>query len=148
MQKERLQQALKKIAQYLSVRSHSKKELKQKLSKKFSADIIEKSLELAEQKNWLEEPLELSQKIAGQLNRKNKSWLYIKAYLKNRELPLPPYNKEEELEKAERLLKKTLQNSSKKDSLQIQRFLVNRLFEINIIETVLEKLALKPDTHG
>ena len=59
---EELEVAVKKIAYYLSFRSHSEKELKQKLSKKFSSALIEKSLKLAKEKKWLEEPLELSQK--------------------------------------------------------------------------------------
>ena len=136
---EELQRALKKIAHYLSFRSHSEKELKQKLSKNFSSLLIEKSLKLAKEKKWLEEPLELSEKTAQMLHKKNKSWTYIKAYLRDKELPLPSYNREKELEKAEALLNKLLREESKKTHLQLKRFLANRGFEIGIVETVLKE---------
>ena len=136
---EDLKLAVKKIAQYLSFRSHSEKELKQKLSKKFSSSVIEKSLEQVRQKKWMEKPLELSQKTVQQLHKKNKSWAYIKAYLKDKELPLPSYNKDKELEKAEILLNKLLREDSKKTPLQLKRFLANRLFEQDIIKEALNE---------
>ncbi|MDE0092012.1 MAG: hypothetical protein OXN83_01855 [Oligoflexia bacterium] len=141
-QKQR-HQALKKIAQYLSLRSHSEKELKQKLSKKFSTAIIEEALNRARQKNWLEKPSELSQKAIEQLHQKNKSWEYIQAYFKKKELPLPAYNKEKELEKARKLLKKQIQSQSLSHTnpLKLKQFLANRSFETDIIDTALEELA-------
>ena len=81
---KQFQQALKKIAQYLNLRSHSLVELKQKLSKKFPPNIVEKALNQAKQNNWLENPLQLSQKIVEELHRKNKSWTYIQSYLKKK----------------------------------------------------------------
>ncbi|MCZ0933260.1 MAG: hypothetical protein OXJ52_08935 [Oligoflexia bacterium] len=138
-EKELLSQALKKIAQYLNFRSHSQKELKQKLSNKFPTTLIEKALNQARQKNWLEDPLELSQKTAERLQEKNKSWGYIQDYLKHKELPLPPYNREKELEKARKLLQK--QSFSQKNQLQMKQFLANRSFETDIIDEALEKLT-------
>ena len=41
---QKQESALDKIAQYLSCRSHSKKELKQKLSRFFSSSVIEQAL--------------------------------------------------------------------------------------------------------
>ena len=101
-----LKNALKKIADYLSRRSHSEKELVVKLSKTFPLKIIRKALEQAKQNNWLETPQELSEKVMEKLNKKNKSWSYIKNYLYEKDLPLPSYDKEKELIKAKNLLKK------------------------------------------
>ena len=143
MPEELLKQALQKIAKYLSFRSHSEKELKQKLSKNFPANTIEKALDQAKQKNWLESPLELSHKTTEKLHQKNKSWLYIKAYLKDKELPLPSYNREKELEKSRKLLQKFLQDKPKKNQLQMKQFLANRLFETDIINEVVEELTFE-----
>ena len=142
---KQLHQALKKITQYLSLRSHSHAELKQKLSKKFPSNIVEKALNQAKQNNWLENPLELSQKTVEKLYKKNKSWSYIQSYLKKKELPLPPYNKEKELEKAKNLLKKHTpsQSLSHNNPLKLKQFLANRLFEIDIINEVLEETIFK-----
>ncbi|MCY4321111.1 MAG: hypothetical protein OXC37_01715 [Bdellovibrionaceae bacterium] len=138
-EKKQLNQAIKKISQYLNHRSHSEKELKKKLSKTFSSRIIEKSLEQAKERNWLEPPLELSKKILETLNKKNKSWKYIQSYLMSKELPLPIYSKEKEIEKAQNLIQKFSQNSHKKPVLQIKQYLANRSFESDIIDELLKE---------
>ena len=73
------------------------------------------------------------------LDKKNKSWAYIKTYLRDKELPLPSYNREKELEKAERLLNKLLREDSQKTPLQLKRLLANRGFERVIVETALKE---------
>ena len=140
MSEELLKQAVQKIAKLLSFRSHSEKELKQKLSKKFSKEIIEQALDEAKQKNWLEPALELSQKIKEQLNKKNKSWFYIKSYLKEKELPLLAYSKKDEIKKTVNLLKKLMRDNPKKTKIQMRRFLANRFFETDVIEEALSGL--------
>ena len=143
MPEKLLKQALQKIAQYLSFRSHSEKELRQKLSKNFSANLIEKSLELAKQKSWLEEPLEIAKKTAKKLHQKNKSWAYIKKYLQEKSLPLPEYDENKEKEKLKRILTKKqfkLTELSYKEKLQIKQFLAYRSFEPHIVEELLKEL--------
>ncbi len=131
--------ALKKIADSLSRRSHSKKELALKLSKMFSAEIIEKALERAEQNGWLESPQELSQKTANSLHKKNKSWSYIKNYLNTKDLPLPPYDREQELVKAGNLLKKygPLKDWPFEKKAKLKQFLSYRGFEEEIADDLL-----------
>ena len=135
-----LKNALKKIADYLSRRSHSEKELLTKLSKTFPLEIIKKSLKQAKQNNWLENPQELSEKVMEQLNKKNKSWNYIKNYLYEKALPLPSYDREKELIKAENLLKKygSLKNLAFEKKIKLKQFLGYRGFEKEIADELLE----------
>ena len=137
-EKKQLNTAIKKIKLYLSNRSHSEKELKQKLSTKFPENIIKVVLQLAKQKKWLESPAELSKKISETLHQKNKSWRYIQSYLKNKELPLPLYRKKKEIKKAKNLLYK-LSHFHKKTPIQMRQYLVNRSFETDIIDELLEE---------
>ena len=132
--------ALKKIADYLSRRSHSEKELTLKLSKIFSVKVIEKALEKAKQNNWLESEKELSEKVVASLHKKNKSWSYIQNYLWKKALPLPPYDKEKELAKAKNILIKkraSLKNLSYEEKTKLKQFLAYRGFERAIVEELL-----------
>ena len=141
MEEEKLKQALEKIAQYLSRRSHSKKELEQKLRRFFPIAIIETALDQAEKKKWLEEPMEIALKTAESLHNKKKSWAYIKRYLQKKELPLPEYDREKEKEKIKKLLvkKKELLEASHKNKLK--QFLAYKAFEASLIEESLEELS-------
>lgn len=141
---ESLKKAVKKIGDYLSHRSHSEKELVDKLKSKFPFDIIEKALEKAKQNNWLEKPEELSLKVLEKLHNKNKSWEYIKSYLKEKSLPLPEYDKDREIEKMKRLVvnkKIDLADTSYKNKMKIKQFLAYRGFESSIIDEWLEELS-------
>lgn len=135
-----LKQALKKIADYLSQRSHSEKELGLKLSKKFPPDVIEQALEKAKQDKWLECPMELSEKVTTQLNEKNKSWSYIKNYLREKDLPTPNYDREKELSKARNLLTKKyvlFKELSYEKKIKMKQFLAYRGFEKSIADELL-----------
>ena len=136
---QKQESALDKIAQYLSRRSHSKKELKQKLSRFFSSSVIEQALAQAEQKKWLENPMEISLKTAKNLHNKKKSWAYIKQYLQQKGLPLPEYDPEKEKEKIKQLLskKKVGLSSSFNDRQKLKRFLAYRGFESQLINEIL-----------
>lgn len=132
-----LKKALKKMADYLSRRSHSEKELVLKLSKTFSLNVIEKALEKARQNHWLETAQELSEKISSNLHKKNKSWNYIKNYLYERELPLPGYDREKEVKKAKNLLikkYKSLEKLSSEEKKKLKQFLAYRGFEETVVK--------------
>jgi len=142
--KKDLNEVLQKTAQILSQRSHSEKELKQKLSSHFSLNLVEQSIHLAKQKKWLEDPYELSLQTTHQLHTKNKSWTHIKGYLQNKGLPLPEYDKDKELKKAKILFKKKASQFkiiSQKEKIKIKRFLAYRLFEESIINEIMEELS-------
>ncbi len=139
-EQEEFKKALKQIAGYLSRRSHSEKELVLKLSKQFSSNIVDKALEKARQNHWLENTEELAEKTAESLHKKNKSWSYIKKYLVEKDLPLPPYDKERELAKAKNLLLKKqgfLNNLSYEEKINLKQFLSYRGFEEGIVQELL-----------
>ena len=142
-EEKKLSKALQKVADYLSRRSHSQKELFVKLSKNFSILIVEQALEIAKKKNWLECEDELSQKELVRLNKKNKSWKYIKNQLQKQGLPLPEYNQDKELEKAKNLIFKENQNlkglSFEKKN-KLRQFLAYRGFEAEIIEELFSEI--------
>ena len=136
-----LKKAVKKLADYLSRRSYSLAELKLKLSKTFSINIVEKALQKAQQNQWLESPQELSKKVTNTLHNKNKSWNYIKNYLLKKKLPLPPYDNQKELAKAQNLLAKKaedLKNLSFEQKRKLKLFLAYRGFEQNIVSELLD----------
>lgn len=135
-------QALKTIADCLSRRSHSKKELALKLAQKdFSQEVIDQALEKAEEKKWLEGSEELAQKTLLFLHKKNKSWAYIQAYLKEKDLPLPDYDRVREEEKARNLLMRkrgSLEGLSFEEKVKLKRFLDYRGFEKEVIDSLID----------
>ena len=132
--KEALQKAVEKIAAYLSHRSHSEKELEEKLKSHFTPELRAEALKLAKQKKWIEDPYELAVRVKSQLDNKNKSWGYIKKHLQSKGLPLPDYDREKELEKIKNLLKKKkVVSLNYKENLKLKRFLSYRLFESELI---------------
>ena len=134
-----LQKAVGKIANYLSHRSHSEKELRDKLKSHFSSDLIDEALSEAKQKKWLEDPYELTIQVKNRLDNKNKSWGYIKKYLQSKGLPLPDYDKEKEMIKIKNLLiKKKTDGLDYNEILKLKRFLSYRLFEPDLISQALE----------
>ena len=140
--KEALQKAVKKLAVYLSHRSHSEKELKVKLSKNFPESIVLQALETAKANHWLETEEELSQKLLRVLDDKNKSWSYIKSYFFKKALPLPAYDREKERDKAKALLFHKfgdLKSLSFKQKMKCRQFLSYRGFEEGLLEELLEE---------
>jgi regulatory protein len=88
--------AITKLMDYLARRSHSERELRDKLSEKFTEQEVEDALTYAQEQNWLEDPVELSQRVSAQLHQKNKGHLYISHYLQKK--GLPPVDRQPELE--------------------------------------------------
>ena len=137
--KTALQKVTAKIALYLTHRSHSEKELREKLKSHFESDLIDEALEEAKKKKWLEDPYELAWQVKNRLDNKNKSWSYIKKYLESKGLPLPDYDREKERMKIKNLLiKKKIKPLSYKEKLKIKSFLSHRLFEPELISQAVE----------
>ncbi len=150
---------------YLTRRDHTEKELRQKLSKTFLPDEVEKALQFARARKWLpstdKELYEFSQKVGAALGRKNKGAHYINQYLTD--IGLPPLNEDFSLElnKAQDLFERKFQkkwtalrsdlplerNPDFFDELrhfkgQVFRFLQSRGFSIAVCQKILsEKLA-------
>ena len=141
MPSKEAKQALLKIADLLSLRSHSRKELKAKLFGKFPIETIEMALAQAEKNRWLEAPSELARKTADKLHSKNKSGAYIKVYLAKKGLPAPPLDPKTEKAKAQRLLLKKTAGREKpttKEKLKLKAFLLRRGFALSLINELLK----------
>ena len=95
-----LQQARNSLANYLARRDHSELELRQKLKRRYAADLIEQVITEAQERGWICPPDELALRVAQQLNRKKKGYLYIAKYLKQRGLPPPQADHDTEVDKA------------------------------------------------
>ena len=139
LKKEQVQQAITKIANHQSRRSHSVKELSFKLSKKFSPEVIDLALTYAKNNKWLELETELCQKELERLNKNNKSWLYIKKHFKKRGLPLPPYHRDTEKQKIKQLLIK--KQAFVSDKQKLKQFLAYRAFEATLVAETLSELS-------
>ena len=99
--------ALTWVQDYLSRRSHSEKELLQKLLKKdFDQETALKAIAYAKERRWLESPEELSEKVYLEWDRKNKSHTWICTYLSEKDRPAPAPDQRREIEKATYQLRK------------------------------------------
>jgi regulatory protein len=126
---------------YLAMRDHSEKELRQKLSKNYTPEEIAHAIEYVSENGWMMNPVELAQKVSEMLHNKKKGYLYICQYL--REKGLPQVNKVEELE-----IEKGLAIIAAKLELEppfawetkpkVQRLLVNRGFDPSTIRNILK----------
>lgn len=133
-----LSQCLQSLKNFLARRSHSKKELREKLSRRFDPKLVSEALLQAQARGWLESEEEIAEKILHHLHRKNKSWSFIKNYLLEKGLPLPEYNGEKEREKARQvLIKKFPQNLSFKEKQRAFQLLSRRGFEESMIRGLL-----------
>jgi SOS response regulatory protein OraA/RecX len=93
--------ALTWVQDYLSRRSHSESELLTKLLKKdFSREESLKAIKYAQERNWMESPQELAEKVYREWDLKNKSHNWITAYLSEKGLPEVRRCSQREVEKA------------------------------------------------
>jgi SOS response regulatory protein OraA/RecX len=95
------------VQDYLSRRSHSEKELLEKLLKKdFDKETALEAIAFAREQRWLESPEELAQKVYLEWDKKNKSHAWITQYLDEKGLPSLDYDQRREIEKATYQLRK------------------------------------------
>lgn len=130
--------ALAKLAQLLSQRDHSEKELKQKLAVHFQLETLEKAIEWAKDNRWLAKENELAEKVAQILGRKKKGQLYIQNHLRRKGLPQVAFDRDQEMNNARDLLARKFGNEINFETKQrAYRFLAHRGFEDYIIREVL-----------
>ncbi len=138
--------ALDKIVDYLSVRDHSEKEIRTKLSMKdFDPEDIDEGIELAQEQGLMIEPTKLAENVSDQLNRKFKGILYINQYLKSKGLPCVHPNWELEVEKAKSLALKHLKKNPPytiEEKQDIYRYLTNRGYADQTINHVIHANSL------
>lgn len=144
------QAAKKKVMDFLARRNHSEKELRKKLSEKFSknelftTDVIDEAIAYAKENNWLGDPEELAVQTADMLHRKNKGIHYINNYLREKGLPAVETDREFEIEKALLLVKNKFDEDyefSRDEKAKVGRLLTSRGFDSETVRKVIyEKL--------
>jgi SOS response regulatory protein OraA/RecX len=137
--KKKEKTALNKLVLFLSIRDHTELELRQKLAKDFSSLEIQEAIEFAKEHELMKTPEQLSTQLYHELSRKNKGYLYIIKYLRAKGLPHHSIDREQELEKARKLVLTKLQIEgmpSHEDKIKIYRLLTNRGFDDQTIRTV------------
>ena len=146
----KIQQAAQlKVMDLLAVRTHTEKELRQKLATHFSAEefvdeIVEEAIGFAREKKYLEDPDTLAQRWAETLHRRNKGIEFINSYLEQKGLPSVPMNSQQEYEKALLVIKEKYNDDhkfSEEEKGRIGRMLTSRGFDSETVRKVLhEKL--------
>lgn len=104
--KSEYSRALDLLTRYLALRDHSRHELRQKLSKRFASELIEKLLSEADENGWLTPEEKIAAQAALAWQRRMKSRRYIEGQLRKRKLPLPPRDDETELENVRALVER------------------------------------------
>jgi SOS response regulatory protein OraA/RecX len=135
-----LHEALDFIARAVAVRDHSRLELQQKLSTKFSPDVVTEAMARAEASRWLAPETEIAERAALTFERKLKSRAYIENQLQKRGLPLPPRDVQAERQSARNLVEKKygpVEDLSFESRAQASRYLIYRGFDESTIRTVL-----------
>jgi regulatory protein len=136
--------ALQKIVDYLSVRDHSEKEIRNKLTtKEYENDEIDEGLELAQEQGLMLNPKKLSENISEQLHRKYKGILYINQYLSTKGLPSVAANWELEVEKAKYLVLNRFSKNPPytiEEKQDIYRYLTNRGFADQTIDKLIHAI--------
>lgn len=127
-----------KAMDYLAVRDHSEKELMEKLQKRYELEEILTTLEEMKQRGWILPPEELAEKVTHSLNRKNKGFLYIQAFLKQKGLPNTPKDLDLELEKAHNIITSKAKDLS--DHKRLASLLKNRGFDTETISRVIHEI--------
>ena len=124
----------------LACRDHSEKELMEKLKNHYPPEDVQQTIVEMKTRGWILPPRELSWKVYGSLNRKNKSHLFIKYFLKKRGLPLIPKDENLELQKARTVLNRNSPKMGKVKIKQVVSLLKNRGFDTETIRRVLHEV--------
>ena len=85
---------------------------------------------------YLETPEALAHYEMEKLQRKNKSWKYIEAYLKKKNLPIPEYNASREIQKIQNLKQKHFPQEGLPHKKKVFQFFLSRGFEREQVQEV------------
>lgn len=139
-----------KLADHLARRDHSPRELAQKLAGDYPPKEIAEAIAWAQSKGWLPSDeasfLKFSEKVSEAYHRRKKGVRYINAKLHRLGLPEIRSEPSRELEKAIELVdNKFFRRPSGQpvDKLRIQRFLVARGFEGEVIREVFQHMKTR-----
>ena len=126
-----------KMMDLLARRDHSEKELIEKLKDRYPLEEIRKIIFEMKSRGWILTEKELSQKVCENLNRKNKSHLFIKKNLEKKGLPAPPMDQFMEEQKAQKILHNHSNRIGYKDKNKKALLLKNRGFDNQTILKIL-----------
>src|SRR4051812_45582439 len=101
---EDLQKALDSLSRYLAGRDHSELEIRQKLKRRYEAEVIEQAIQYAKDRDLLLAPEKLAAKATAEFARRRKSHQYIQGQLRKKGLPATNSDSDQELEKMRTLL--------------------------------------------
>lgn len=133
--------ALDSLTRYLALRDHSRHELKTKLLRRFSPELVERLMTEAEDHGWLISEEQIAERLVLALERKQKSRRYIEVQLRKRRLPVPAANEDSEAEKIRHLVHRKFGEGqlSFEDKAKAYRFLKYRGFSDRAIRQVLNE---------
>jgi regulatory protein len=133
----------------LARRNHTEKEMRDKLSGKFTSEEIDLAIEFGKIKGWFAASAadlqSRSEEMAAHLKSKGKGQVYINQYLEEKGLNPVKMDPEQELEKALELVENKfsdMENMDAKEKAKVGRFLVSRGFDIEIIRKVIKDETL------
>lgn len=129
-----IQRATKKAMDYLARRDHSELELKNKLLRHFTPRVTVAALLKCYESGWMSTEEELVERAVLSLERKLKSHQKLVQFLRKRGLPSPPFDSDNEIEKARQVVAKYASDESTREDLF--RLLHNRGFDKSTIRKV------------
>ena len=129
--------AQNKLMDYLARRDHSEKELREKLSRNFEFEEIDRAIQIAKDSGWMADPQELAEKVAKRLLEKGKGSFYIKNYLLQKGLPALEIDEELEIDRGRELVAPLIERGE--DYAKKQRYLKNRGYSPGVIRKVLSE---------
>lgn len=140
-------EAKKKLMDFVARRDHSEKELRQKLAQRCEPDVVESTIQWAREQNWLASPDKLKTQFSEQLSRRGKGIRKINQKLKDLGLPAVKADRENEIEKARKLVSTKWSASdfsgldfkeSQKLKARIMRYLITRGYESDVVSLILK----------
>jgi SOS response regulatory protein OraA/RecX len=132
--------ALAAVTWYLGKRDHSEKELRDKMKRRHTPEVIDQAIAEAKRRKWLKPPAELAEILTRQLAQKRRSHRYIAGYLRKHGLPVTEKDAETEEDKCRRLLETKFRktaNFSFEEKTKAYRFLRYRGFDDATIRRVI-----------
>ena len=135
------QVALNNLIRYLAIRDHSRLELRQKLSARFTPEAVDTAIRHAEAQGLLTSEEEIADRLVESFRRRMKSPRYIQVQLEKRGLPERQLDEESELLAIRELLRRKFGEGGLPDARQpeIIRFLKFRGFHDRAIKQVLNE---------
>lgn len=132
--------ALAALTRWLARRDHSEHEMRQKLSRYYTPEVVERVIVEAKESRWILPPAELAQKWFETLNRRKRSHGYIQKVLKKHRLPDVSRDRDAEFEKCLLLVETKFKKTANFDRIEqgkVARFLQYRGFDSETIRRVI-----------